>query len=446
MESALIWIFALGLSAAIALPYYRRFVGKSRAHSSRREEAVALGADRPIAQYPLVDEMRCIGCGACVDACPEGEVLGIVDGRAVIINGLKCVGHGRCAEACPVEGITVGLGDLGARDDIPCQDGNRETNLPGLYIAGELGGLALIKNAVAQGEAVVEHIAATGVRASEPGMLDLLIVGAGPAGMSAALTARRAGLRYLVLEQEKAGGTILQYPRKKLVLVQPVTIPLYGQLDRQEYEKEELLAIWEEIRERFALAIRTGARLERVDRLPDGFRAHAGGESWTARHLVLALGRRGTPRKLGVPGEELGKVMYQLIDARSYRGAHVLVIGGGDSAVEAAMGLARQPGNTVTLSYRKEKLFRIKTRNEKALRPILDGGELRTLFRSQVRRIDERSVSFETPSGTVELENDFVFVFIGGEPPFALLKEIGVSFGEPASVADPAPIQSDCGA
>ena len=192
MESNLIWIVTIAIIAIIFLPYAIKFRKSTHEARHRREEAIRLGADKPIAQYPSIDQLRCIGCGACVAACPEGEVLGVVMGKAVVINGLRCVGHGRCAEACPVEGITVGLGDLATRDDIPFLSEYNETNIPGLYIAGELGGLALIRNAITQGKMVIDHIKQTNNPAqANADMFDVIIIGAGPAGMSAALQAKK---------------------------------------------------------------------------------------------------------------------------------------------------------------------------------------------------------------------------------------------------------------
>lgn len=428
MEALLIWGGALLLVLAIALPYALGFRRREREMAVRRAEAVALGADRAIAQHPQIDEMRCIGCGACVAACPEGEVLGLVGGKAVIINGLKCVGHGLCAVACPVEGISVGLGDLGARDDIPQHDEHLETNLPGVYVAGELSGYALIRNAVAQGVQVVRHIAAQPRAAGD--RLDLLIVGAGPAGLAAALAAQEAGLRSLVVEREAAGGTILQYPRKKLVLTQPVQIPLYGALDREEYTKEELLAIWTDAIKRFKLPLALGHAVNGMNPLPDGgYRVSAAGQHWDAQRVLLAIGRRGTPRKLGVPGEESEKVFYKLLDAASFAGEKLLVVGGGDSAVEAAMGLALQEHTAVTLAYRKEKLFRIKRRNEERFEPLLAEGRLRAAFNAEVLAIEPGAVQLRVAGKEERLANDHVFVFAGGEPPFPLLKAMGLRFG-----------------
>jgi thioredoxin reductase/NAD-dependent dihydropyrimidine dehydrogenase PreA subunit len=433
------WCLALLAVAAVVLPYAVRFRQKRHVDRTRKEEAVRLGIDRPTAQFPFVDAKRCIGCGACVDACPEGDVLGIVGGTAVVVNGLKCVGHGRCEIACPVGAIEVGLGDLKSRQDMPLLDRWQETTVPGMFIVGELGGLALVKNAIGQASKVIDRISQIAPAARHAGSAaacDVLIVGSGPAGLAAAAAARERGLSSVVLEQaENLGGTIFHYPRRKLVLVQAVDIPIYGRLKEAEYEKEELLEVLQELCRRGRLDVRFHERVTGVERSGKLLTVRSTSGVTAARFVVLALGRRGTPRKLGAAGEELPKVMYQLVDAESYQGQRILVVGGGDSAVEAAIGLARQPGNRVTLSYRREKLVRIKKKNEDRMSELLSKGRVEGVFNSEVEEILPSAVRLRTPAATRTIPNDFVFVFAGGDPPFALLKQMGVRFGGEASAA-----------
>ena len=430
MESYFIWFLTFGIIFIIFIPYAVKF--RKNAHEIRRqrEEAVRLGADKAIAQYPQIDQLRCIGCGACVAACPEGNVLGVVMGKAMVINGLKCVGHGRCAEACPVEGITVGLGDISGRDDIPDINDHHESNIPGLYIAGELGGLALIRNAISQGKMVMDYINQSldsNLKTSD--IFDVIIVGAGPAGMSAALQAKYYNRNCLLIDQQDAGGTILQYPRKKLVMTKPVEIPLYGTLDKSEYSKEELLDIWLGLKQKYIDNLHIGEKLINVQKEGNIFEVITNKKNYRCKNVILALGRRGTPRKLNVPGEILPKVMYKLMDAEAYQKENILVVGGGDSAIEAAMGLARQKGNKVTLSYRKEKFFRIKKRNEERIQKLISSKKIEVLFNSNVKEISEKKVSIATGDRINEIPNDYVFIFAGGEPPFKLLKDIGIRFG-----------------
>jgi thioredoxin reductase (NADPH) len=396
--------------------------------------------DRPLGQYPQIDAGQCIGCGTCVAACPEGDVLGIVMGRAVVINGARCIGHGLCAVACPVGAIQVGLGDVTKRDDIPLLDEHNQTSVPGLWIAGELSGFALINNAVEQGRMVMTRIGELTTTPPPAGKIDVVVVGAGPAGMSAALVAKKLGLSCVVLDQQGAGGTILQYPRRKLVMVQPVEIPTLGRLPRHEYRKEELLEIWEGLHNDHGLDIRVPVRVSGLGGKLGHFLVETTGEPFHCRHVVLALGRRGTPRRLNVPGEDLAKVAYKLIDAEAYTGRRVLVVGGGDSAVEAAMGLAHQDGCRVTLSYRKPELMRIKQRNAERIAPLIESGQIDFRGGTTVAAIHEDRVELDGPDGRVEIANDEVFVLAGGIPPFGLLRDLGVKFG--GEQKDPVPVLS----
>lgn len=430
-ESVLLWGGALLIVGLVVLSYLFRFRKRIRRDRERKEEAVALGIDRPAAQFPYIDPSRCIGCGACVKACPEGDVLGIVGGTAVVVNGLRCVGHGRCEEACPVGAIQVGLGDLKSREDVPLLDENHETTVPGIHIVGELGGLSLVRNAASQGRKVAERLARERI-SGDPGILDVAIVGAGPAGLSAGLTAATSGLTYVVFEREEnLGGSLLHYPRRKMVLTQPVDLSPWGALDREEYTKEVLLDLFEGLVHDHALDVRFGESVQDVQRAEDGTFAlrTSQGSKVRARSVVLALGRRGTPRKLGVPGEDLSKVMYRLVDAEGYRDQKILVVGGGDSAAEAAIGLSRQPGNVVTLSYRREKLVRLKKKNQDALDALLAAGKVRPLFSSQPVEIAPGSVRLRAGDADLEVPNDWVFIFAGGVPPFDFLKKMGVRFG-----------------
>ncbi|HPF69939.1 MAG TPA: NAD(P)-binding domain-containing protein [Candidatus Krumholzibacteria bacterium] len=429
MESLGIWAVALLIGAFIVVRYTRGFKRRRREDSERLTMTRELGMDRPMGQYPLIDAGQCIGCGTCVDACPEGDVLGIVQGKAVVINGARCIGHGRCGEACPVGAIKVGLGDVTKRDDIPLLSADNESNVPGLWIAGELSGFALINNAVEQGTRVMRAIADRGRGVVPPGGFDVVVVGAGPAGLSAALVAGELGLSCVVLDQQGAGGTILQYPRRKLVMVQPVEIPTYGRLPKHEYTKEELLDIWTDLHARHGLDVRTGVRVTAVRGVQGNFRVESTAGEFVARHVMLALGRRGTPRRLNVPGEDSAKVAYKLIDAEAYKGRKVLVVGGGDSAVEAAMGLAHQEGCLVTLSYRKPDLMRIKQRNADRITPLIEAGTIDFRGGTTVTAIHPDRVELEGSRGRQVVANDDVFILAGGLPPFALLKDAGVRFG-----------------
>jgi putative YpdA family bacillithiol system oxidoreductase len=320
----------------------------------------------------------------------------------------------------------MGFGTPKEGEEIPWYDDHYQTNVPGLYIVGELGGIGLIKNAVAHSMHALQHIV-QGNAGNTQCEFDVVIVGAGPAGIAASLAAKESGLRYVVLEQGSIGGTILHYPRQKLILTSPVELPLYGKLNISEIAKEELLKIWMQIVKNYSLNIKENAKVDLIEKIPQGFRVKYGEAGCTAKNVVLALGRRGSPRKLGIIGEELPKTAYQLIEAESYEGKNILVVGGGDSAVEAAVALARQKGNMVTISYRRKEFVRLKEKNEKHLNEFMRTNRIHVVFNSQVMEIrNDAAILKEEPERLHTLPNDYVFIFAGGELPAELLKRAGV--------------------
>jgi thioredoxin reductase/NAD-dependent dihydropyrimidine dehydrogenase PreA subunit len=386
----------------------------------------------PVSLHPAIDPNRCISIGACVTACPEGEILGLVNGRAELIAPNKCIGHGACAAACPVDAISLVFGTATRGVDIPHVKPTFETNVESVYIAGELGGMGLIRNAVEQGRQAMENIAKS--RSKDSAVLDVVVVGAGPAGLAATLQAHKDGLRYATVDQIGVGGTILTYPRQKLVMTQPMEIPLYGSFKERETTKEDLLELWNGIVSDNGVSVNTDERLESIVRPNGHYEVKTTKDTYLARNVLLAIGRRGTPRRLGVPGEDTSKVTYRLLEPEQYRGKRVLVVGGGDSAVEAAMALADTPGTTVTLSYRKDSFSRIKEGNEARIEKYMAGGSVRMLWESNVTEIHTDAVDIEVSGVSERLENDFVFVFIGGELPTPLLTRLGIvvetRFGE----------------
>lgn len=429
MEGFLIFLIFLVLVIVTTVPYMRRVRSREREARAAAERG-KLHSGGPQAQHPHIDISRCIGCGTCADACPEGDVLGIIAGKAAIINGHKCIGHSLCAEACPVGAIEIVMANPGIGADMPQLSEEYETNVPGMFIVGELGGLALIKNAVNQGRDVIDVIAAREAVSGDGEVLDVCIVGAGPGGISASLRAIEKGLRYVTLEQDILGGTVAKYPRQKLVMTSPVEFPMHGKFKTLEISKEGMLEFWNSVFEKSGLEVREQEKVDDIVRGDDGvFTVTTARGSYRARHVVLALGRRGTPRKLGVPGEELPKVMYSLIEADAYTGCNILVVGGGDSAVEAAMGLAHQKGNKVVLSYRKDAFSRIKERNAQRIQECIDARLLEVVFESAPVEIGEKSVRLDVAGTPRELPNDYVWVFAGGIPPNDFLTRVGVQLG-----------------
>jgi len=432
MNTTLTYLFFAAVLLASLIPYVRKMRQKEAAAVAAAERA-KLAPEGPRSQHPHIDVSRCIGCGSCISVCPEGDVLGLIAGRAAIINGLKCIGHGLCAEACPVGAIEMVMASPSISADLPRLTGEHETTVADMFVVGELGGLALIKNAVNQGRDAIDVITRRlASRRREPltGVLDVCIVGAGPGGISASLRAIENKLSYVTLEQDEFGGTVAKYPRQKLVMTSPVEFPLLGKFKKLEISKEELLKLWADVARTADFKVRTQERTEGIRKEPDGiFTIDSTKGQYRARSVILAIGRRGTPRKLGIPGEELAKVMYSLLEAEAYTGKNILVVGGGDSAIEAAMGLAEQKGNRVSLSYRREGFSRIKERNSQRIEDYIRRKKIRAVFHSKPVEIRPASVVLEVEGKVGEIPNDFTWIFAGGSAPTAFLQKIGVACG-----------------
>jgi thioredoxin reductase (NADPH) len=430
-------LVGLLIAFVVTLFFVRRYLKQQEQREVLAHEAAKKGSlrsDGPQSQHPHIDTQYCIGCATCTTVCPEGDVLAMLGGQAVIVNGYKCIGHSLCAEACPVGAITMVMASPSMGADLPQLTPDFETSVPNLFIVGELGGLALIKNAINQGRDCANTIAARilGLKKgkSSPDVLDALIVGAGPAGISASLRAIELKLNYLTVDEGEVGGTVAKYPRQKLVMTSPVELPIYGKFKKTELSKEDLLKVWSEILKKSEFKFSKGEKVEDIKKGEDGVFAVMTTKGIHRAHaVVLALGKGGIPRKLGVKGEDLPKVMYRLIEADHYVNKKILVVGGGDSAVEAAMGLAHQVGNKVTLSYRKECFTRLKDRNETRVKEFIQKGKLSVIFNSIPVEFKQNSIVLDVNGKTEEIPNDFAWIFAGGEPPTAFLKKVGVRVG-----------------
>jgi thioredoxin reductase/ferredoxin len=424
------YLLLYGTVAAVAVGWHvsgRRRRGRVEAEQFRAAETA--GLNEPVSLHPVVDPDICLGSGACARACPE-DALGVVNGKATLINASACIGHGACFNACPVQALTLVFGTEKRGIDIPHVSQSFETNVPGVFIAGELGGMGLVRKTTEQGRQAMMAIRKRSGGHGAP--LDVVIVGAGPAGISAGLSAVFHKLRYAIIEQEDSlGGSVYHYPRNKPTMTSPVKLDLIGTVRLgSEVKKERLLEFWNEIVDRTQLSMNFNERFVGLQRRADGtFDVRTSRAEYHTQSVLLALGRRGTPRKLGVPGEELPKVVYRLVDAEQYAHRAVLVVGGGDSALEAAIAIALEPGSDVTLSYRGEAFSRVKEKNRNSLDELVRADRLRLMLESRVERIDADSVTLTVAGADPQtLPNQAVIVCAGGDLPTPLLRSIGIRF------------------
>ncbi len=434
IENIIIYSFIAILFVSIVYFYVRKEKRNSKAVEEKIKIAKEEGLHEPVSLHPVVDVNSCIQTGACIAACPEHDILGILNGKATTINASHCVGHGACFHACPTQAITLCIGTEKRGVDIPHVDQLFETNVPGIYIAGEMGGMGLIRNAVEQGKQAVENL----VRKLDKNVVadyDLIIIGAGPAGISASLAAKKLNLLAITLEQDSLGGTVYTFPRKKIVMTSPMDIPLYGKIKLRETSKTELLNLWNDVLGKNGIVIREQSKVENIIFQDKRFVVEtANNEKFTARKVLLSIGRRGTPRKLNIPGEMSEKVAYRLLEPELIENKKIVVVGGGDSAIETALLLAGQ--NQVTLSYRGDSFGRIKVGNSQKIKSAISRQQIDVRFNTNLKSIEEEKVIIaDTLSGEVtDLENDLVYIFAGGELPTQFLEKVGIKitkkFGE----------------
>jgi thioredoxin reductase/NAD-dependent dihydropyrimidine dehydrogenase PreA subunit len=417
-------IYFIPLTVILGVYWWLR-VRRQRQNAMAYEETLAAGLTEPPSLHPIIDPSHCLGCGSCVKACPERIVLGLVDRKAKLINPAHCIGHGACKRACPTGAITLVFGTQNRGIDIPAIDEQFETNVPGVFIAGELGGMGLIRNAITQGWQAMNAIAKM-KQTGGGNDYDVIVIGAGPAGFSATLAAMEKKLRVLTLEQDSFGGTVAHYPRGKIVMTAPVHLPIIGKTRMRETTKEALMSFWTDVAEKTGLKVNYNERVDTVTKEGNGFIVKTTKGNYSTHAVLLSIGRRGTPRKLGVPGEEHEKVVYRLIDPQQYRGKHVLVVGGGDAALEAATSIAREPDTTVTLSYRSASFSRAKEKNRELVAKTKAEGRLNVLLESVARKIDDRKVTLEKDNREIEIDNDAIIVCAGGILPTKFLQDIGI--------------------
>jgi thioredoxin reductase/Pyruvate/2-oxoacid:ferredoxin oxidoreductase delta subunit len=430
MDNNILEILVYAVAILFCLVVIAFYLWKQRKDSKKVEAKIAKakleGLYEPVSLHPVIDENSCIQTGACIAACPEKDIIGIVNGKAKTINASQCIGHGACFHSCPTQAITLCIGTETRGVELPHVNQLFESNISGIYIAGELGGMGLIKNAVTQGREAVENIAKYRKKAHDAAY-DLIVVGAGPAGISASLAAKKLNMRCLTLEQDTLGGTVFTFPRKKIVMTSPMDLPLYGKVKLFETSKTELLDLWKDVITKHEIAIRENSKVEAIEQVNGIFKIKTQtGDEFTTKTILLAIGRRGTPRKLGIPGEDTEKVAYRLLEPEAIQGKNIVVVGGGDSAIESALQLC--DNNKVLLSYRSDVFSRIKARNSKAISEAAASGRIDLQFNTNLVSIGKDAVTLEF-SKTAEhrtVKNDQVYIFAGGELPTQFLTKIGI--------------------
>ncbi|RLD83751.1 MAG: 4Fe-4S ferredoxin [Bacteroidetes bacterium] len=427
LEEILIYGIVFLLCAMIIYFYLR---GKKRS-SLETEKKVAIakeeGLFEPVSLHPYIDLNLCIGSAACIADCPEKDILGIVDGKATVIKTSNCVGHGACFHACPVEAISLRIGTESRGVDLPHVNENFETNSEGIYIAGELGGMGLIKNSVEQGQQAIESMVKK-KKPSKENVLDVLIIGAGPAGISASLAAKKHGLSSITIEQDSLGGTVYTFPRAKIVMTSPMNLPLYGKVKLFDTSKDELLQLWKKVIAQYDINVVENTKVENIIPSEDGtFKIETNNkDEYICNNVLLSIGRRGSPRKLNIPGENSLKVAYRLLEPEQIKDKKIVVVGGGDSAIESALLL--KDDNEVILSYRKDKFSRLKPKNKENIFKAKTDNSINLMFNSNVASINDDHVMIKTEEDETgkQIDNDLVYIFAGGEMPTSFLQKAGV--------------------
>jgi thioredoxin reductase/NAD-dependent dihydropyrimidine dehydrogenase PreA subunit len=393
------------------------------------EQAENDGLTEPASLHPIIDPLKCLGCASCISACPEQNVLGLIDRHAYLVNPTNCIGHGACKTACPQNAINLVFGSEKRGVDIPELNTDFQTNIPGIFIAGELGGMGLIKNAIEQGRQSMNSIAKYVAKKPEleHSILDCVIVGAGPAGLSAMLGAKEKQLDIVTIDQDVAGGTVSHFPRGKLIMTSTANMPIVGEVKFGEVSKEKLLTFWLELIKKHDLKIHQNETMLDITNDEKGyFNLTSSERTYKTKSILLAIGRRGTPRKLDVEGEEQSKVVYRLIDAEQYKDEDILIVGGGDSALEAACSIAELGHCRVSISYRSDSFNRAKAKNRARIDELAACGKLQLLMSSQVNSISENKVQLTIQNEVKIIVNSVVIVCAGGVLPTPFLKKTGI--------------------
>jgi thioredoxin reductase len=430
---------ALVLLTAVGLPFVFKEIRRKRRADELAERIIPLSslneADIKKIQslhpagkktYPAVNRGVCIGCGSCVQSCPQKTVLAVIRGKSTLVNPLACRCCGECERNCLTGGLRITEHGKKIKIRVPRTDENYQSSIEGIYIVGSLTGAGLIKEAINQGRAAVNHIV-KGASASALPMV--LVIGAGPAGLSAMLSCRKFGLPVQCFEKDLAANTIRNFPKKKVLMAEPVEMPIAGPLWVGDASREDLLDAWERMLAKAGVSITTGSRLEKIEKTGGRFQVTLSGKPYACDKVILAMGNRGVPRKLGVAGEDGPNVFYNLLAADEFSGSAVTVIGAGDSAIEAALALQRN-GCRVAMLVRGDGFPRAKAQNQDRIAKAAAAGQIRIHFDSQPLEIGADGVTFRAGGKTLHEKSDAFFIMVGGDLPFDLLASFGIEIIE----------------
>ncbi|MCG6166989.1 NAD(P)-binding domain-containing protein [Leptospira sanjuanensis] len=360
-----------------------------------------------------------------------------------------------------------------------------ESSIPGISIIGDLTGIPLLKFAVESGTQVVRKISAkretsrvtrepssasAKTSVENPSVYDVLIVGAGPAGISAGIECKKLNYDFLILESNEPFHTVKSYPKAKPIFAEPEDLKTASEITIHNGTKESLLSDLQKVLEKWKLPIRSGTTVSQIQKNESGFTVQTeNGESFQTQEVILAIGKSGDAKNLQIPGEELPKVYHRLFDPKDFENEDVLVVGGGDSAVEAAIAISKY-ANSTKLSYRGKELVRPKSDNKDRFADLVASGKIDFLNESIVQEISDREVrlkriggsdskSFRSQSSSLKspnaadsnsrssnrsapgdsfekIPNTSVLVQIGSRTPIEFLKRIGIRIQNQKSVWD----------
>ncbi|HLN55116.1 MAG TPA: NAD(P)-binding domain-containing protein [Bacteroidales bacterium] len=421
LNASLYFIVAMIFIAGVVLYLWR--TDSSVAAKTSSAEAEDEETSEPATLRPSINEVKCIGCGLCVDACPE-NVISLMNARAHVADYSLCLGHGACFQNCPFDAIILRAGMDKRGENIPHVYENFESLERGIFIAGELGGMGHMKNASKQAIQAVDNISRS-LRDNHNADYDLVIVGAGTAGLSAALEAKKKNLRFIVLEQDTIEMSVANYPRKKVSGTVTLDLPLAGTVTIKNATKKQLREMWQDIFLKYRIPVQENCKVTSVIRLNNFFNIiSADRQNYTTTFLLLTIGRRGSPRKLNIPGENLEKVSYSLSSPENISRKNILIAGSGNPAIQAAVLLSER--NSITVVCPDDQPGRLTPLNLKSLEKAITRGRILIHYKSRLISIDEKSAVISAENGIIKLNNDLVYIFAGGELTSEFLERAGI--------------------